>query len=349
MKASVQERRSDYLKSFFPHGTPSLWCPLLTHYDGNGRIDRARMAAHLSHLSPYVGGFLIPGSTGDGWELTRDERQEAVRIGVEQAKRLNRQVLVGALNADTAEALALIEEDLRWLKSEFLEPDIHKLLAQAHICGFTICPPRGRGLTQDDLGRALRSVLELDLPTAIYQLPQVTLNEMSPELVAALAASYGNFVFFKDTSGTDAVTGSGKDLGGVFAIRGAEGDYARWLKASGGSYDGLLLSSANCFARELAQIISDASAGRAVEARQLSDRVSAAVLELFRRAEPLPHGNPFANANKAADHFFAYGPRATAVPPPRLHAGTQLPADFIQAAEEILLREHLMPATGYSE
>ena len=66
------ERRK-WLARFLPDGIPTLWCPLITHYDRHGAIDQPRVAVHLRHLSPYVKGFLIPGSTGDGWELSDAE------------------------------------------------------------------------------------------------------------------------------------------------------------------------------------------------------------------------------------------------------------------------------------
>lgn len=171
---------------------------------------------------------------------------------------------------------------------------------------------------------------------------------MSPELAADLALRFPNFIFFKDTSGTDTVALSGK-MTGVFSARGAEGDYARWLRAAGGPYDGFLLASANCFARELHQVIADASAGRLGAARRLSDRLTATVGEILRLAVALPQGNPFTNANKAMDHFMAYGAKAMAAPPPRLHAGNCLPLEFIRSAGEILSCQELLPAKGYLE
>jgi dihydrodipicolinate synthase/N-acetylneuraminate lyase len=339
--------RARLLAGMFPDGIPTLWCPPLTHYEQNGAVDTSRMAAHLQHLSSYVRGFLIPGSTGDAWELTQSERRQVLAIGLDQARKLKTQVLIGALHPETSATLAIIQEDLDWLKSHFDEKDPGALLAKAHVCGFTVCPPRGKELTQESIAAALASVLELRLPTAIYQLPQVTLNEMSPEVAMDLAFRYDNFVFFKDTSGADAVALSGKSLAGVFTARGAEGDYARWPKSAGGPYDGFLLASANCFARELHQILSDISSARFEAARSLSDRLTAVVTEMLRSAAVLPDGNPFSNANKAMDHFFAYGPRAAAAPPPRLHAGSYLPLQFIHATEETLARNGLMPSKGY--
>src|SRR5260221_8553581 len=100
--------RERFFKDVFPGGVPVLWCPPLTHYTHDGAIDGSRMALHFRHLSPYVRGFLIPGSTGDGWELTETERRQVLAIGLELAQQLNAQVLIGALHPDSAEALALI-------------------------------------------------------------------------------------------------------------------------------------------------------------------------------------------------------------------------------------------------
>ena len=66
------ERRK-WLARLLPDGIPALWCPLITHYDRDGAIDQPRVAAHLRHLAPHVKGFLVPGSTGDGWELSDAE------------------------------------------------------------------------------------------------------------------------------------------------------------------------------------------------------------------------------------------------------------------------------------
>ncbi len=339
--------REQFLKKVFPEAIPQLWCPPLTHYDQHGAIDAARIKAHFQHLIPYVRGFLIPGSTGDGWELTPGERRQVLAIGLEQAQRFNAQILVGALHPDPGQALHLIDEDVHSIKTQMAECDTAKAMLKAHVCGFTICAPRGQALTQDEIRQGLASVLELGLPTAIYQLPQVTLNELSSELAANLAHRYANFIFFKDTSGLDRVALSGQDLSGVFTVRGAEGDYFRWLKTGGGPYDGFLLSSANCLARELHQMITDISTGRLEQAQRLSKRLETAVSHIMHLAETVPQGNPFANANKAIDHFFAQGSEALAQPAPRLHAGGCLPVELLRSTQTILEREKLMPARGY--
>ncbi len=65
------------------------------------------------------------------------------------------------------------------------------------VCGFAICPSRGAQITAAEMDQAISGILSLGVPTALYQLPQVTQNEMSPALVADLAGRYPNFILFK--------------------------------------------------------------------------------------------------------------------------------------------------------
>ena len=345
--APVTAQRVELLRRLFPVGIPPLWCPPVTHYDDSGAIDAARIIAHLRHLSPHARGLLIPGSTGDGWELSAAETRQLLETAVEQARALNLHLLVGALRPEPQDAIAFIRETIEWLTVRFEVRDPTEAISQAHVCGFTVCPPRGATLSQPQITAGLASILDLGLPTAIYQLPQVTQNELSPEAAIELARQFPNFVFFKDTSGGDRVALEGRGLDGVFAVRGAEGNYAQWLKAAGGPYNGFLLGSANCFAAQYHQLIDDISAGRAETAQQLGEQITAAVGEVTRLVAGFPYGNAFANANKAMDHFFAHGPRAAQVPPPRLHAGVRLPKEIIASVREVLSRHNFMPLRGY--
>jgi dihydrodipicolinate synthase/N-acetylneuraminate lyase len=346
---TTADQRRRLLARLFPDGVPTLWCPLITHYRSEGTIDAGRMAAHLGHLSPDVKGLLIPGSTGDGWEMDPKEIRQLLEVALEQTARLRLHLLIGVLKTDAAEAKQTLVDTMEWLKSRTGTQDDEACLARSRVCGFTVCPPRGADLSQETIREGLAEILEAGLPTALYQLPQVTQNELSADLVSDLAGAFANFILFKDTSGADHVALSGHRFEGVFLVRGAEGDYARWLKSVAGPYDGFLLSTANCFGRELHQLIQDLSAGRVDDAGQRSDRLAAAVNEVFGAVTGLPHGNPFANANKAMDHFFAHGPQAGDLPPPRLHAGPCLPGEVIRVAGESLLRHGLMPVKGYLE
>jgi dihydrodipicolinate synthase/N-acetylneuraminate lyase len=199
------------------------------------------------------------------------------------------------------------------------------------------------------MAEALDCVAERGLPLALYQLPQMTGNEMSAETVQAMAARQAGFYLFKDTSGKDRVAQSRLDFDGVFLVRGAEGDYARWPKSAGGPYDGFLLSTANAFARELDSILSLLDQGRRSDAEALAARVSRAVAGCFELVRAFPTGNAFTNANKVLDHLMAHGENGVCRQPPLLYSGVRLPPAWIERAAALLRQNDLMPATGYLE
>src|SRR5262245_7021326 len=105
---TVREARAQLIGSIFPNGVPRVWCPPLTHYNPHGAIDGPRIAAHLRHLSAHIGGILVPGSTGDGWELTTAERRQVLELALDQAQPLNLKILIGTLHPEPSETIRLI-------------------------------------------------------------------------------------------------------------------------------------------------------------------------------------------------------------------------------------------------
>ena len=331
----MQTRRA-LIESLFPEGIPGLWCPLISHYQSDGSPDRDRIRAHLDFIAPHVRGLLIPGSTGDGWEMSQSEVDQLVGIAAEEASKRNMQLLVGVLKATAAEAISTLRETSRNLEA-----------GGTKAAGFTVCAPKGAELDQATIHDALASILDLGHPTALYQLPQVTQNEMSPDTVARLAARYPNFMLFKDTSGKDRVASSGADLGGVFLVRGAEGGYAEWIKLGGGPYDGFLLSTANALGSHLAAVRRALESGDKDAAARLSSKLSSLIEEMFKLVGPLPFGNAFANANKAMDHCMAFGADALKVPGPRTHSGNVIPDEVIRRTHELLTVAGFASHQGY--
>ncbi|MBI4587134.1 MAG: dihydrodipicolinate synthase family protein [Planctomycetes bacterium] len=334
-------------KRLFAGRLPHIWCPPLTHYNAKGLLDQHRITVHLKSLRPHVNAFFALGSTSDGWELSESEAFALLGFLLEQASRLEVNLIIGALRTETQAAIQFIQDTLKRLRKRFGARNDLEALQAARVCGFMVCPPQGKDLPQDKIHDALASILELGLPTALYQLPQVTGNEFSPDTLRELASHYANFYLLKDSSGQDRVALSGVDLAGVLLTRGAEGEYGRWLKEAGGPYDGLFLSTANCFAPQLYRLMELLKQYRYGEAERLSEQLSAVVKRVFERVQRLPHGNAFANANKAIDHFMAHGRKALQVPPPALHNGSTLPPALLQEVGEILGQEKLLPAIGY--
>ncbi len=347
MKDNAKEVRRIMVKGLFPQGVPQLWCPTLTHFSSAGVVDEGRTAAHLDHLSRHVRGILVPGTTGEGWEMKDIEIRRLLEIVLPRASQGKFQVLIGVLKTEIESTRQTLLETFAWLKEQAAESDDLSALKASHVTGFTICPPKGKNLSQSEIRDGLTSVLQLGFPTSIYQLPQVTENEMNPATVQRLAEEHPNFYLFKDSSGRDEVAKSGLDFGSVFLVRGAEGDYAKWTSGASGPYDGLLLSMANCFARELAEVLELLQAGRQEEADQLSDRLTGAANEIFSVVEGFPEGNPYSTANKALDQIYAYASAAEKADAPLLYSGTKLPLNFIKSASEILNKYNLYPIKGY--
>lgn len=343
----TRSEREQVIERIFGERVPTLWCPPLTHYGQNGGIDRDRIERHLAHMANWVQSLLIPGSTGDGWELADVEAREVLEIGLQCAERLGLRILIGVLKTDAEEARQCVVDTTAWLRERTSSADDLEAMLKARVCGFTVCPPKGEDLSQGEIRDALAEILDLGVPIALYQLPQITQNEMSPDTVVELAERYPNFCLFRDSSGEDRVALSKRDFGGVHLLRGAEAEYTKWISGTEDIYHGFLLSTGNCLARELHQVVALTQQGRTDEATQLSDRLTSAVNEVFGLVADLPDGNAFTNANKAMDHFFAYGPEAAQAPPPRLHAGSTLPMAIVQATGDVVQRHDLMPESGY--
>jgi dihydrodipicolinate synthase/N-acetylneuraminate lyase len=329
--------RVELQAQLFPQGIPRLWCPAVTHFSSPHTPDASRIAAHLNWLAPGVLGLLVPGSTGEGWQMTDAEIQRVLSIVLDIAEPLGMKVLAGVLKPE-------LPETLRCLDS------LGGLLDHPACVGITICPIRGAGHSQTKLRDSLATVLAQGFPTAIYQLPQVTQNELSGETIASLAAEFSNFILFKDTSGEDRVALGSQDLCKVFLVRGSEQNgYARWLRPAGGPYDGFLLSSANALARQLSDMIGLLDRGEDIAAESLSACISRVVQGAFGLVAPLSMGNPFANANKLLDHCMAHGRTADRQPPPMLISGECLPSSLLGPAMSLLQAEGWLPEHGYCD
>jgi dihydrodipicolinate synthase/N-acetylneuraminate lyase len=334
--------------ALFPDGVPQLWSPSLFFYDGQGGFDRARQAAHLAFMAPHVKGFLVPGSTGDAWEMTDEEAVAALDLAIDFAAPRGLDLLAGVLRPDAASMEALLERMIRRVCDRAGTASIPRAFAESRLRGITVAPPTTASpLSQTAIAEALSPIFSRGLPMALYQLPQVTGNRMTPELVADLAARFPNFLFFKDSGGTDEVALSGLLPADLTLLRGAEGNYARWHTALGGPYDGFLLSTTNAFPGELAGILDALRNGRPDTARERSAILSSAVADAFAAVEGVLDGNGFTNANKTLAHAMAFGRDATTRPPPRLHAGSSLPRVAIEKVLASLDRHALMPSSGY--
>ena len=347
---TVLVRRRELIGELFPEGIPRLWCPFLTHFTSNGAIDYARMAVHFETVVPWVKGFFIPGTTGDGWDLNEGESIGVARFALEAARKHKIKLLLGAMRTDAGGMDLMISTLIALIRSSVKVTGTDAaMMVAASVCGFVVCPPKGKNCLQPRLEDSLSSILDRGLPMALYQLPLMTENELAPETFKKLADRYPNLIFFKDSSGGDRIALTGMEGTGIFLFRGAEGNYAQWLKEGGGCYDGLLLSTANCFAPEFTQIIGSLEKKDFETARDISERLTQTLHGAFALVGDIPCGNAFTNANKAFDHFFAYGPKAQGKEGPMLRGGIRISDEIIAAVGDLLRRYQLMPEKGYLE
>ena len=143
----------------FPDGIPELWSPTLVFYDENGAIDAARQAAHLAFMAPHVKGLLVPGSTGDAWEMSDEEALAALDAAIPFAAEQGVHLLAGALRPTPEATLALIGKILDHLRRRTGRDTAADAFAAARVRGVTIAAPTSaQPLSQD----AIRDALEPD-------------------------------------------------------------------------------------------------------------------------------------------------------------------------------------------
>lgn len=345
--SQIQQKRRQLVVKLYPKGVPKLFCPLLTHYNTDGSIDFTRMSLHINSLHPYVTSFLVPGSTGDGWELSFEQYTELMTFWLEKYKQgIPFALLVGLLQTKPE----AIERNMEYFISICAKNKVDITLSggeDSFFKGFVLCAPKGKDVTSEQMQLHLEAFLTKDYPFILYQLPQVTQNNISPELVSYFAHTYPNFYMMKDSGGEDRVVTASMDYQEVLFVRGAEGSYCKWLKQNGGSYDGFLLSTANVFARELSQMITRIGNHQNREAADISARITQATTSIFGYAAELPFGNPFTNSNKLIDHINAYGSPWKRHTFPRSHSGHVFEESLLEKTEKALKHNTLFPKRGY--
>jgi dihydrodipicolinate synthase/N-acetylneuraminate lyase len=126
---TTQASRHALHARLFPEGIPRFWCPTLTHFRAAREPNAVRIRAHLSFLARNIGGILVPGSTGEGWEMNDADIRVLLGIVVDEAAKSGVRVLIGVLKTRVVEMLACLDA-------------MAGFRAHPAVAGFTICPPR---------------------------------------------------------------------------------------------------------------------------------------------------------------------------------------------------------------
>lgn len=316
---------------------PRLWFPPLTDYRADGSLDFPRMEQRLARVYPWCRGVLVPGSTGDGWLLSQTQQEEIVRRFLKGFSFGRFRLFLGALLPTVEETKAAVTRWCSVLRECAGAEEDRAAMAALGVEGFVVCLPHGAE-AEDAQRAALEELLSLGLPTAFYQLPQVTGALASPALVASLAERYPNLLFAKDSGGGDELACSGLLGGRLMLLRGAEGDPTALLRGPSPAYDGLLLSTVNCFPEEYAALV--AGTGDYGAYGKVIGRV-------FDAAARAPVSNAFSDANRAMDHVLYWGKKTLEQPAPLCIGGVPLPMELVETAYRAMEQEDLVPDTGY--
>lgn len=159
-----------------------VFTAVVTPFDADGAVNQGALRAHLDWLlGSGVAGFVVSGSTGEYYSMTREERQDLFQfVAGEYAGRATLVAGTSSLN----------------------HSDTLKLTQHAKDVGFDGCmllPPIYCLPTQAEIKLATRQVAEIGLPVMIYNNPARVGVGLTPALTAELA-DIPNVVAYKESA-----------------------------------------------------------------------------------------------------------------------------------------------------
>lgn len=200
-----------------------VFCPSITITKENGSVDYDNWGRHLDHLADSgIDGVLLFGSIGEFYSIDVHTKAEVVKFAVSRvAGRMKVLVGVGDTNLDNVRTLAAESE-------------------AAGADALVAVSPYYFGPSPDTAKRYFSAVAKsTTLPVLLYNFPARTGNDLSPELVADLAAENPNIVGIKDTvdtiSHTRKVIVAARRVNPSFSVLSGFDEYYTVNRISGGN------------------------------------------------------------------------------------------------------------------
>lgn len=159
-----------------------VWCPSVTPFDPQNRLDIDALARHFARLSVSgIDTLLLMGSIGEFASLTQQERLQLIR----EARQLSPLTMVANVSSTSiADMLELAEA--AW---------------QNDYDAVMVLPPYYYGQTPKQLLSYFRTLdKQLGGKWFAYNFPARTGSDLAPALIAELAAELPNFIGIKDTT-----------------------------------------------------------------------------------------------------------------------------------------------------
>nr|WP_101616062.1 dihydrodipicolinate synthase family protein [Bifidobacterium margollesii] len=200
-----------------------VYCPSITITHDDGSLDLDLWGKHLDHLAESgLNGVLLFGSIGEFFAYPLEVKKQAVEFAVKRvAGRMD--VLVGIGDTDLNKVI-----------------DFAKFGERIGVDALVAVSPYYFGPSDGAAERYFDAIAEAtELPVILYNFPDRTGSDLSPALVARLAAKHANIVGIKDTvdtiSHTRKVIRAVHEVNPDFAVLSGYDEYYLVNRVSGGA------------------------------------------------------------------------------------------------------------------
>lgn len=237
-----------------------VFCPSVTVTDDEGNLDLDLWGRHIDHLAEAgIDGVLLFGSIGEFYSVSLEDKKRAVSFAVERAAG-RMKVFVGV--GDTT-------------FSNVLELSRHA--ARSGADAVLAVSPYYFGPSPQCAERYFGAIAEAqDLPVVLYNFPARTGTDLTPDLVASLAARHPTICGIKDTvdciSHTREVIGAVRAVNPEFSVLSGFDEYYLANRSSGGN--GVLCGLTNAVPEVFSKMDKAYKAGDLAEAFACSQKIS---------------------------------------------------------------------------
>lgn len=178
-----------------------VYTPVITIMDDAGNIDFASMEKHIDHLaSAGINGLLFFGSLGEFYAFSKEEKKAVIDLAVKVVAH-RCQVIIGVGGTALADVL-----------------DLADYAAAAGADAVNVVSPYYFGPTEVSAIEYFGKIAShVKLPIQLYNFPARVGADLTPQVIATLAARYPNIIGVKDT--VDNISHTRKVIAAVKAVR----------------------------------------------------------------------------------------------------------------------------------
>ena len=248
-----------------------LLTAMVTPFNADGSVNYEK-AADLAEwlINNGSDGLVVAGSTGEAATMSAEEKLELFRVVV---NRINKRVpvIAGTGSNNTADSVKMT-----------------KMAEAMGVDGALIVGPYYNKPTQEGFYQHFAAVAQsTGLPIIVYNVPGRTASNISPAIVARLAADFGNIVAFKEAAGNVAqVAELYSVLPEEFTIY--SGDDGLILPFMSVGATGLISVLSNIGGGILQDVMQAYEDGRVREAAKLNARMVPLANAMFIETNPIP-------------------------------------------------------------